>query len=115
MTNVTEIDMNELMRREDAPLVDLVNQWEATYHKFLAAEPGERGGLADRIEGLEGRIARYTPRTFRGLCSILGMAHTILSARDANDDLYIGDGPAVALVVRAIAAVDREDGLIGRT
>ncbi len=113
MTNVTEIDMNELMRREDAPLVDLVNQWEATYHKFLAAEIGKKDRLPEQIESLEGQIVRCTPTTFRGLCSILGMAHTILSTRDANDDLYMSQGPATALVARAIAAVDRENGLIG--
>ena len=112
MTNVTEIDMNEVMRREDDPLLDLVKQWEATYHKFLA-EPKGRLDLADQIEALEGRIARITPTTFPGLCSILGMAHTILAGRDANADDYIAAGPATALVVRAIDAVDRVDGLIG--
>ena len=113
MTNVTEIDMNEMMRREDAPLLDFVDQWERAYHKYLAAEPGEIGGLPTQIESLEGQIVRHTPATFRGLCSILGMAHTILSTRDANDDLYMSQGPATALVARAIAAVDREDGMIG--
>ncbi len=51
--------MNEMMRREDAPLLVLVSRWELTYHKYLAAEPAEREGLADQIAALEGQIARY--------------------------------------------------------
>ena len=113
MTNVTEIDMNERMREEEAPLLELVDQWERAYRKYLAAEIGKKDGLPEQIESLEGQIVRWTPGTFRGRCSILGMAHTILSARDANDDLYMSQGPATALVARAIAAVDREDGMIG--
>ena len=112
MTNVTEMDMNEMMRRNDAPLVELVDQWEVAYHKF-AAEPEGRSELTDQIEAFEGQIARYTPTTFRGLGSILGMVHTILSVRDVNDDLYMAHGPATILVARAIAAIDRVDGMIG--
>ena len=111
MTNVTKIDLSEMMRRDDEQLVELVKQWEVTCHKYLA----EREGRLERvtqIEGLEGQIARYTPTTFRGLVAILEMAHTILSARDANPDVYIAHGPATILVARAIAATDCADGMI---
>ncbi len=115
MTNVTEIDLSEMMRRDDEQLVALVDQWEATCHKYLA----EREGRLERvtqIEELEGQIARTTPHTFRGLNSILHMAHTILSARDANPDTYIAHGPATILVARAIKATAYQDGMIdGKT
>ncbi len=113
MSNVKEVDISELMRRNDAPLVELVDQWEQAYHAYVAAQAGKRGGLATRIEEIEGQIARYTPTTLPGLCSVLNMVHMILSVRDANADLYIAHGPATALVARAIAAVDRVDGMIG--
>ncbi len=109
MTNVTKFELNEMMRREDAPLLNLVSRWELAYHKYLAAEPTEREGLTDQIEALEGRIARYVPTTFLGLGSVLRMAHTIMSARDS----YVAHGPASLLVARAIAAIDYEDGMIG--
>ncbi len=112
MTNVTEIDMSERMRREDAPLVELINQWKATYHKYLAVIE-ERVEMADRIAALEGQIVRYTPTTFLGLVKVLQMAHMIMSARDAEPDSYIGEGPATILIRRAIDAVDHENGLIG--
>ncbi len=114
MSNVAEIDMNELMRREDEALYKLVNQWEATYYKYRAAAEG-RGELVDQIEALEGRIVRLTPATFLGLVKVLQMAHMIMSARDADPDSYIADGPAAALIARVIRAVDHEDGAIGQT
>ncbi len=113
MTNVTKFELNEMMRREDAPLLNLVSRWESAYHKYLAAEPTEREGLTDQIEALEGRIARYVPTTFPGLGSVLRMAHTIMSARDVDRDSYVAHGPASLLVARAIAAIDCEDGMIG--
>ncbi len=113
MTNVTKFELNEMMRREDAPLLNLVSRWESAYHKYLAAESTEREGLADQIEALEGRIARYVPTTFLGLGSVLRMAHTIMSARDVDRDSYVAHGPASLLVARAIAAIDCEDGMIG--
>ncbi len=116
MSNVKEVDIGELMRRNDAPLVELVDQWEQAYHAFVAAQAGKREGLATRIEEIEGQIARYTPTTFRGLGSILHMGHMILSARDANSDCYIADGPATILVARAIKATAYQDGMIdGKT
>ena len=89
MSNVKEADISELMRRNDAPLVELVDQWEQAYHAFVPAQAGKREGLVTRIEEIVGQIARYMPTTFPGLCSVLNMAHTILSVRDANADLYI--------------------------
>ena len=113
MTNVTEIDMNELMRQEDGPLMEFVKQWERARHKFLAAEPGKKGELSDRIEELEGRIIRYVPTTFLGLALMLGMAHTIVSTREVDPDSYVAHGSASALIARAIVAVDRVGGIIG--
>ncbi len=113
MTNVTEIDLSERMRRDDAPLLELVDQWETAYHKF-SAEPEGRVERAAQMEALEGQIVRYRPATFFGLGAILQMAHTILSARDANPDVYIARAPATALVACAIAATEYADGMIDK-
>ena len=114
MSNVAEIDITEILRRDDEELYKLVQQWEATTHRYLTVTEG-RGELADQIAALEGQIVRCTPTTFFGLGSILQMAHTILSARNADPDCYTGDGPVAMLIARAISAVDHEDGVIGRT
>ncbi len=114
MSNVAKIDISEMMRRDDEEFVELVKQWEATCHKYLAEREGRLERVA-QIEAIEGQIARHTPTTFRGLGSILHMAHTILSARDANPDCYIADGPATILVARAITATAYSDGVIDRT
>ena len=114
MSNVAEIEIAEMLCREDDELYKLVKDWEATTHRFLGDTAGG-AALADKIAALEGQIVRCTPRTFLGLVRVLHMAHTIMSARDAHPDGYTGDGPATMLIARAIDAVDHEDGLIGRT
>ena len=114
MSNVAEIDINEMMCREDEELYKLVNQWEATYHKYLVVTEG-RGELADQIAALEGQIVRHTPPPFLGLVKVLQMGQMIISARDADSDCYIVDGPATILIACAIDAVDHESGAIGRT
>ncbi len=111
MSNVAEI--NEMLRREDEELYSLVNQWEATYYKYLVGDE-DRAELADRIAALEGQIIRCTPQTFLGLVKVLQMAHMIMSARDADPDCYLTGGPATLLIAQAIDAVDHEDGVIGR-
>ncbi len=112
MTNVA--DINEMMRREDGELYYLVNQWEATYYKYLVGDE-ERVGLADKIAALEGQILRCEPTTFLGLVKVLQMAHMIMSARDADPDTYLTGGPATLLIAQAIVAVDHQDGVIGQT
>ncbi len=107
MSNVAEIDINEMMCREDEELYKLVNQWKATYHKYFVVTEG-RGELADQIAALEGQIVRHTPTTFLGLVKVLQMGHMIMSARDADPDCYIVDGPATILYQGALIMTHRD-------
>ena len=115
MSNVAEIDSTtEILRSGDDDLIKFIDQWEADTHRYVG-NPQKNGDLARLIATLEGQIVRCTPCTYYGLFKVLHMAHMIMSARDANPDCYTGDGPVTMLIMRAIYAVDHQDGVIGRT
>ncbi len=109
----TQAEIDKDASREDKELLNDLDRLEAARGKFVAFIE-QRGDLGDEIVALQGRIVEVQPDTFVGAKGMLRMAHAILSVRDVDGRVFLGAGPATAVIGRVIAALDDKDGALDR-
>ena len=112
----SQLDEDARARREDDELLKLLVRWERLRAEYILADIGsdEKSRIAHEIESLDGCIIRLAPHTFDGAQEALRAAHAILTARDSNNDAYLGDGPASQIIARVIYALGDETGALVR-
>jgi|GEM_PF-4565160 len=89
---------------DDGYIVAMAEEWDVA-HSALKAAPLGTGNLKaaqDRLSAIEGRLLRTGPVSREGIEAILHVAAAISTERESDRDAWTGDGPAGALICRAL-------------
>ena len=103
---------------EDVELGSLIEEWHATWGRLdiIYSGDGSRDGvsdLLDKLSAIEERIVRLAPVSYTGARAMLEMATEIIADRMADPHGIKGRGPAHALVINVLCAMDNGQGLLG--